>query len=162
MNPNRDFKDIPELQLKFKPDSSHIFLKKRENVVAFLRAIYQDEINIQEQFIALYLDDNLQLIGYKIITKGSKHKTNLDLPLLLSYALLCRADQIIICHNHPLNDASPSEDDIRTTHKINYVCREIGIPLLDHIIVSEDEYYSFSKEDNDFINIKKEEKHEKE
>ena len=61
-------------------------------------------------------------------------------------ALLCNASRIMIAHNHPSGNSEPSREDKKTTENIRKACDLIGIPLLDHIIIGEDEYFSFKGE----------------
>ena len=61
-------------------------------------------------------------------------------------ALLCNASRIMVAHNHPSGDSSPSREDKKSTMKIKEACDLMGISLLDHIIIGEDEYFSFKAE----------------
>ena len=62
--------------------------------------------------------------------------------MILSYAVKNNACKIIIAHNHPSNNVEPSENDVYFTDKLNFVSAIIGIKLVDHLIITDEFYYS--------------------
>ena len=85
-----------------------------------------------------------EVIGYHLISIGGISQTTVDVRILLQGALLCNSVAILIFHNHPSSNTNPSKADISLTEKITQACKTIDINLLDHIIITEDNYYSFA------------------
>lgn len=106
-------------------------------------------IELQEEFKVLLLNRNNQVLGIYSLSKGGVSSTVVDLKLIFSVALKCSASSIIIAHNHPSGNINPSEADIIITKKIRKAGKYLDIVLLDHIILTKDDYYSFS--DNGYI-----------
>ena len=102
----------------------------------------------QEKLLAIYLDNKKRLINYKIITIGTKDQTMFHPRDIIYNAIKCNASGIIIIHNHPSMDITPSRADIEMTNTLIESCNIVGIPLLDHLITNSKDYYSFFKENN--------------
>ena len=102
----------------------------------------------QEKLLAIYLDNKKRLINYKFITMGTKDQTLIHPRDVIYNAIKCNASGIIIIHNHPSLDITPSKADIEMTNKLINSCNIVGIPLLDHLITNTKNYYSFFKEIN--------------
>lgn len=100
----------------------------------------------QERLLAIYLDNKKRLLNYKIITIGTKDETMFHPRDIIYNAIKCNASGIIVIHNHPSLDITPSNADIEMTNKLIYSCNIVGIPLLDHLITNSKDYYSFFKE----------------
>jgi DNA repair protein RadC len=110
---------------------------------AFREFFCFNTINIQEQFVVLYLNKAHRLIGGYKLSKGGITGTVADVRLILSVALKTLATAIIIAHNHPSNNLQPSMNDESVTRKIKKAADLMEIDLLDHLILSVDNYYSF-------------------
>lgn len=102
----------------------------------------------QEKLLAIYLDNKKRLINYKIITIGTKDQTMFHPRDIIYNAIKCNASGIIIMHNHPSLDITPSNADIEMTNILINSCNIVGIPLLDHLITNTKNYYSFFKENS--------------
>ena len=102
----------------------------------------------QEKLLAVYLDNKKKLIKYKIITIGTKDQTMFHPRDIIYNAIKCNASAIVVIHNHPSGDVSPSKQDIELTNTLINSCNIVGIPLLDHLITNTQNYYSFFKECN--------------
>lgn len=100
----------------------------------------------QERLLAIYLDNKKRLISYKIITIGTKDQTMFHPRDIIYNAIKCNASGIIIIHNHPSLDITPSKADIEMTNTLITSCNIVGIPLLDHLITNSKNYYSFFME----------------
>lgn len=100
----------------------------------------------QEQVICMMLDTKNRLLGDKVITTGTINASLVSTRELMLAALSYRAVHIILIHNHPSGDATPSEDDILLTKKVQQACNMIDIPLLDHIVIGDQTYFSFREE----------------
>lgn len=103
----------------------------------------------QEYFYCLYLNNKNELIERKLLFMGTVNRSVVHPREVFKYAYLSSASGIICMHNHPSGDISPSRDDIMFTKALVETGRVQGIPVLDHIIIGNDNYYSFS--DNGMI-----------
>jgi DNA repair protein RadC len=96
----------------------------------------------QEHFIGVFLDTKKNILKTESIFVGSLDSTVLHPREILKIAVMESAAAIIIAHNHPSGDPTPSDDDLRTTRQIAAACREMAIPLLDHIVIGHDNFTS--------------------
>jgi len=114
-----------------------------------LRAFWNnDTLELQEQFKILYLNNFNQVIGLYPHSQGSITGTVVDIRLILTGALKSGAVAMIACHNHPSSNTNPSQADKVLTKKIQQASNLIDIKLLDHIILTKNDYYSFADEGN--------------
>ncbi len=116
--------------------------------VQVFRKVWSSQIEIREEFIVLLLDRSGRVLGYQLLSKGGISGTVADLKLIFSVALKSLASAIIIAHNHPSGNLQPSEDDLRLTQKIKKAGNHLEIPLLDHIILTKESFYSFTEQGN--------------
>lgn len=96
-----------------------------------------------EIVVVLALDTKNNIIGSKIISKGSANSATVDVRQIFTYAVLSNAASIVLAHNHVSGQTSPSPEDISLTHLIYSASIVMNIPLLDHIIIGDGSYYSF-------------------
>jgi len=101
----------------------------------------------EEQFWVISLDSKFALLKADLISKGLTNKTPVYPKQIVETALKNKAYSIILLHNHPNGNPQPSEEDITITKAIEIPAKLINITIYDHIIVSEDKYFSF-KENN--------------
>ena len=99
-----------------------------------------------EEFWIIYLNRSNKIIDKSKLSQGGVAGTVIDIKLILKSALQKLASGIIICHNHPSGNLTPSDADINITQKIKEAAKLVDINLLDHIIVTEKEYFSFADE----------------
>ncbi len=97
-----------------------------------------------EEFWILFLNRANRVIERMKLSQGGLSGTVTDVRLIMKKALECLASGIILCHNHPSGNLKPSEADIKITHKIKEAGDLMDIQLLDHLIISEKDYYSFA------------------
>ena len=121
-----------------------IKINNSKEIAVYLKTILKD-INY-EVFVALFLNRSHKIISYEIISKGGISGTVADPRIILKKALDAGASSLIICHNHPSGNLQPSQQDDLLTQKIKSAALYFDIKLLDHIIVSEEGYYSFADE----------------
>ncbi len=107
----------------------------------------------QEHFVGLFLDTKKKLIKDETIFIGSLDSTLLHPREILKIAIMESAAAIIVAHNHPTGDPTPSDEDITITRQLSNACKEMAIPLLDHIVIGYDKYVSIReiKEMNDIF-----------
>ncbi len=101
----------------------------------------------QEHFLVIYLDTKKQLIDYKVLFIGTIDQSTVHPREIFKNAYLMSASFIICVHNHPSGISSPSNEDIIFTNKLLEISKLMLIPLLDHIIIGKNEYYSFLEND---------------
>ena len=99
-----------------------------------------------EECWLLMLNRSGRLIGREMISSGSNEQTVMDIRQILQKLIEKQASAVILTHNHPTGPPVPSEADIRETDRLRKALQPLGIPLLDHVIVASDAYYSFSEE----------------
>ncbi|MGZ4037804.1 MAG: JAB domain-containing protein, partial [Bacteroidia bacterium] len=99
-----------------------------------------------EEFWMLLLNRANTLLKVECISKGGVSGTVVDIRLILKPAIEALASGIIVCHNHPSGQVTPSEHDIQLTRKIKESAKVMDISLLDHLIVSDTGYFSFNDE----------------
>ena len=97
----------------------------------------------EENFYAVYLNTKSNLISYKLLFKGTINKSIVHPREIFKWAVLESAYYIIIMHNHPSGDISPSIEDKELTISLMNIGKTMGIPVMDHIIFGKDKYYSF-------------------
>lgn len=100
----------------------------------------------QENLLVIYLDNHKKYITHKIIFKGTINMSVVHPREIFKYALLEDASALIIMHNHPSGSLVPSKSDDETTSSVASTGSIMGIPMLDHLIVSKEGYYSYLEE----------------
>ncbi len=114
------------------------------DIAHYLQAKLKDHRH--EVFGVLYLNRANKINHFEIVSEGGITGTVADPRIILRKALEADAVSIILCHNHPSGSLRPSRADEILTDKIKEAASYLDIKVLDHIIVSEDGYYSFADE----------------
>ncbi len=99
-----------------------------------------------EEFWILLLNHSNHIIGRECISTGSATATVVDAKAVFFKALEYRAAALVLVHNHPSGTLRPSRADKELTHKLFEAGRILDIAILDHLIIAEKEYFSFSDE----------------
>jgi len=99
-----------------------------------------------EEFWVMLLNRANKVIDTKLVGRGGVSSTIVDSKVLFSFALESLASGIILAHNHPSGNLKPSNSDIRLTKKIVDAGKIMEVPVLDHIIVGDNDYFSFADE----------------
>jgi DNA repair protein RadC len=97
-----------------------------------------------EEFWILFLNRSNKVINRMKLSQGGVSGTVTDVRLVMKKAIEYLASGIIVCHNHPSGNLSPSESDTKITQKIKEAGNLMDIQLLDHLIISDRDYYSFA------------------
>lgn len=103
------------------------------------------DLPVEECWILL-LNQSSKVIDRIRISQGGLASTQVDVRCILREALLKRAVSLVLCHNHPSGNISPSLDDDRLTQAVKQASATMNIRLLDHLIVTDGAYYSYSDE----------------
>lgn len=101
-----------------------------------------------EEFHVLYFSRSNKVIGKERISIGGVSGTVADVKIILRTGIHLLASAMILCHNHPSGTLRPSQKDINTTDKIKFAGKSVDIDLLDHIIITEQGFYSFAENGN--------------
>lgn len=97
----------------------------------------------QENFVVVYLDNQKQLINYKIVFKGTLNQSFVHPREIFKEGFLHSASAIICLHNHPSGNVNPSPADDELTAQLVRVGNIMGMQVLDHLIVGNGDYYSY-------------------
>jgi DNA repair protein RadC len=97
-----------------------------------------------EEFWVLFLNRSNRVINRMKLSQGGISGTVTDVRIVLKKAIEYLASGIIVCHNHPSGNLTPSESDTKITQKIKEAGNLMDIQLLDHLIISDKDYYSFA------------------
>ena len=110
----------------------------------FMHPQMQD-LDVEEGWVLL-MNQHFKLIEAKRISFGGFTETAIDVRVILREALLANATTLTLIHNHPSGNARPSGDDDRITHKLKTACDAMRLYLIDHLIVTDGNYYSYAEE----------------
>ena len=128
----RKLAETPEVpQIKCSKDVSDIFQPLLSDLA-------------HEEFWILFLNRSNRVINRMKLSQGGISGTVTDVRLVMKRAIEYLASGIILCHNHPSGNLNPSESDSNITRKIKEAGNLMDIQLLDHLIISDKDYYSFA------------------
>lgn len=97
-----------------------------------------------EEFWVIYLNKGNRIIDKERVSAGGVSGTVVDVKIILKQALQKLASGIILAHNHPSGNLQPSDADISVTRKLKEAAKLMEIAVLDHLIIGENDYYSFA------------------
>ncbi|HWK08293.1 MAG TPA: DNA repair protein RadC [Puia sp.] len=117
-------------------------VKNSREVAAYLQAILRDLRH--EVFGVIYLNSAGKILLDEIVSQGGLTSTVADPRLIFKKALIEEATSLILYHNHPSGSLRPSKPDKELTTKMKEAAQYLDIKLMDHIIVSEEGYFSFA------------------
>lgn len=116
-----------------------------EDSYKFIKRFYKGDIDIYESFFILLLNAGNQTIGYAKISQGGIAGTVVDVKIVAKYCVDSLASSVILAHNHPSGNLKPSGADIQITKKTKEALALLDVRVLDHIILTEDSYYSLAE-----------------
>lgn len=122
----------------------HQYLKKSQDAYKAMIPILMDQPT--EQFWVIMLTRNNKVLQKRCVSQGGFSGTIADPKVIFKRALEDMANGIILVHNHPSGNKKPSSADLRLTKKIVDAGKLLEIPVLDHIIFTDEDFYSFSDE----------------
>ena len=136
------------LELGRRRQSSELLLKttvKTSGEIAnYLRVVLRDYTH--EVFAVVFLNRSNKILSFQIISSGGLTGTVADPRVILKKAIEAEATSIVLSHNHPSGNLKPSRADEELTEKIRQAAVFLDIRVLDHIIVSDEGYFSFADE----------------
>ena len=107
----------------------------------YMHPIMQD-LDVEE-FWVLYMNQGCRLIKAYKLSHGGLSDTSVDIRIIMKEALLCNATVVAVCHNHPSNNLKPSSMDDKITLAIRKACGLMRLHFLDHVIITDGDYYSY-------------------
>ena len=121
-------------------------LTSPKTIIEYFNTEYKNQK--QELFYVVYLDNQKKYLAKKLLFKGTTNYSLVHPREIFKEAYLLSASYIICLHNHPSGNAMPSKNDIDITKQISQIGKIHGIFLLDHIIIGDNNYYSFYEDNN--------------
>lgn len=118
-------------------NAEKIFIKNSEDAYSVLKYIGKRK---QEHVVALFLNSRFEVISKKTICIGTLDGVNVLPRDIIIPALEFNASSVVLAHNHPSGDSTPSGEDIEITRRINSALELVGLTLLDHIVVAKNEW----------------------
>lgn len=138
---------VAEVQLSYK---TTVKPSERQKVISSKSAkdifmpFFDEDIEYIEKFCVMFLNRNNKVLGVQLMSIGGTSGTYVDPKIILQGAILSNASAIILCHNHPSGNLNPSEADIDITKKIKQGAKLFDISLLDHVIITSEDYLSMA------------------
>lgn len=143
---HKNYLEMKTIQLSYLCDSAvndtEAIRSSKQAAKIFRETFRNGEIQMQEYFKAIFLRTDGRVLGIHTISMGGMRSTVVDAKVLFSAALLAHAEIIILCHNHPSGEAKPSGEDLKLTQKLVDGARLLDLTVADHIIITEENYYS--------------------
>ena len=130
---------------KVKP-SERMKISLSADAETIFRKIWAYPLELKECFYALYLNRCNKVLGYQLVSVGGLTGTVIDIRNILQTALKANACAILLAHNHPSGNPTPSDNDIQMTRRIKEAATIMDFSVLDHLIILTEGYYSFSDE----------------
>lgn len=148
MNKNKTTKNYPFVLSK---NTNHQPIDKKHirfsiDSADYARNFYFDDIEMYESFFIILLNSANRTIGWAKISQGGISATLVDAALVAKYAIESLAKGVIIVHNHPSGELTPSNSDSHLTSTIKAGLKLFDIRLLDHVILSTDNHFSYNDE----------------
>lgn len=128
----RAAQEIPEKSLITSSNDGYQILKK-----------YLSDLRTEE-FWAIFMNQSNRVLHFSQLTQGGINQSIVDVRILFKTALDHYATAIIIAHNHPSGSLKPSQEDLEITQRIREAGKMLNIQLLDHLIITQNSYFSFS------------------
>ncbi len=125
-------------------ETEKAIIRSSTDIARHFQAMLKDRAS--EAFVVSYLNRANRLIRTEIISEGGMTGTVADPRIILKKALDLRAVNMVLCHNHPSGNLTPSRADEEITLKLKNAAALLDIQVLDHIIVSQQGYFSFADE----------------
>ena len=125
------------------PFPDKIPLRSPERIYQFLKDRYDRKT--QEHLVALYLNTKGELLKQEVLFVGSLNVSVVHPREVFKHAVLNSAASVVIAHNHPSGDPTPSAHDVEVTKLIRDNGTMMDIPLLDHVVIGRDRYFSFKE-----------------
>lgn len=141
------WQQVAEVQISYKnpvsPSHRPKITSSKEVYQLLLSCWNEDRLEYAEEFKALLLNTANRVLGIYQVSAGGVESTPVDAKVLFTAALKANASALILVHNHPSGNLKPSDPDIVLTKKLVQAARLLDIRILDHLIISPEDYFSF-------------------
>ena len=135
---------IREVRVNYLQTEEKLFdVRQPQDVAKFVRKVLSD--NSREHVVALYLNGSHSVVSFSIISIGTANATTIHPREVFQRAISSGATALVICHNHPSGQLKASPEDERATRMLKDAGALLGIPLLDHIIVTDTGFHSMKE-----------------
>ena len=155
-------KRIPEYHLELDGNEQNILVADRtrewpssvgpNDLYEFCVREFKMDRLAEEMVILICTNAKLRPTSVSVLSKGSANASILDTRSVYVRALLAGAVSIVLAHNHPSGDPTPSGDDITTTNRVAEAGKVVGVNLVDHIVVGKNSFYSILKGKKGYVN----------
>jgi DNA repair protein RadC len=129
---------------KVQTEFPSVKISSSEDSEKFIRQFYGDDLEIFESFFILLLNRANKTVGYAKISQGGITGTVVDVKLIAKYCVESLASSVILAHNHPSGNLTPSDADKKMTERTVKALELLDVKVLDHIILTQDESFSFA------------------
>ena len=131
------------MKYRGKKGESFEAIRAPERAARFIRSVLPD--NVREHFVALILDVRNQVVGYLVVATGTAASCPVGVREFFQAAIVGGAHALIVGNNHPSGDITPSQEDRAITRRLKEAGELLGIPVLDHLIIGTEAYFSFNE-----------------
>lgn len=140
----RELKELFGLYNALKEHTAQYTIKSADDAKNYFRAIFTEK-NDKERMVCAFLDNKNNVIATTVLTQGTVNMSAVYPREIAKEALLYDAKSVIVSHNHPSGDVTPSNDDIVSTQRVANALYAVQVNLHDHIIVTNNDAYSFAE-----------------
>lgn len=123
----------------------HESISSPQAVVSLMKNVYELDRQAVEYVYMVMLNSKGKVLGVYMVSKGTVNGSLITPREIFMVALMIGAVTIILVHNHPSGDCTPSKEDMDSTKRINEAGELIGVRLVDHVIVGNDRYHSMKE-----------------
>lgn len=138
--------EIMYVRRKISDDTPPVLGDARAAASYVRSACFPDEECWRERSVAVYTDSKNRCLGQAVISVGGPDSCPIDVRLVCKGALDALAKNVILAHNHPTGDPTPSKCDIEQTGRLKRALDTLGVKLIDHVVLGESAFYSFASE----------------
>jgi DNA repair protein RadC len=140
---------LAEISISYKPLfklSERPQIKTSTDAFNILKSAWSEDLSYCEEFLILLLNRSNKVLGVSKISVGGIAGTIADPKKIFQSALKANASGLILAHNHPSGNLKPSEADLSLTKKIKEAGKFLDLEVIDHIILTDEAYFSFGDE----------------
>lgn len=129
---------IPELA-----DKPSVVIRSPQDLVSNYASLFKNQV--RERFVVFWLNSGNKVLGFEIITEGTLNSSLVHPREVFRGAIIATSAGIIVAHNHPSENAEPSQEDIAITKQLVDGGKILGLPVHDHIIFGGQQFVSFAE-----------------
>jgi DNA repair protein RadC len=126
--------------------ADRIRIESSKHTYQILKEVFNpDTINLLEETKLILVNRSMRILGIYNLSKGGINSSLIDSRIVFVTALKAAAVGIILAHNHPTGNTQPSPADLKVTRRLSQAGKLLGIKLIDHMIITSSDYYSFAE-----------------